>query len=121
MSTRHFHEKWLKLRPAVEASVEMRREASRRFSKQMAGHLALETVRALKYGRFLRAQKNMIAALRLHPWGSIRVATSASTFRYMVAMAKEDLFGHRSPTSIENERTTNHEDYHLQGTVSRTN
>jgi glycosyltransferase involved in cell wall biosynthesis len=120
MSTRRFHEKWLKLRPRVEVSVEMRREAWRRFSKLMAGHLLLETARALRYGRFLRAQKNMIAALRLHPWGSIRVATSASTFRYMIAMAKEHLFGRRSPTTIENERTTSHEDYHLQGAVSRT-
>jgi glycosyltransferase involved in cell wall biosynthesis len=121
MSTHHFHEKWLKLRPELEASVEMRREAWRRFSKQMAGHLLLETARALRYGQFLRAQKNMMAALRLHPWGSIRVATSASTFRFMVAIAKGQLFGQRSSTSIENERTTNHEDYHLQGTVSRTN
>lgn len=120
MSTRHFHEKWLKLRPAVEASVEMRQEAWRRFSKQMAGHLSLETARALKYGQFRRARKNMMAALRLHPRASVRVATSASTFRLMVAIAKEHLFGHRSPTSIENERT-NHEDYNLQGTVSRTN
>jgi glycosyltransferase involved in cell wall biosynthesis len=121
MSTRHFHRKWLKLRTAMEAPVELRREAWRRFSKQMATHLLLESARSLRYGRILRAQKNMIAAARLHPWSSIRVATNPSSFRFLLAIAKEQLFGQGSPTSIEDERTTNHEDYHLQGTAPRTN
>jgi hypothetical protein len=54
----------------------------------MAAHLGLETARAFKYGHFLRAQKNMMAALSLHPWGSLRVATSSSTFRFMLSKAK---------------------------------
>lgn len=93
MSTRHFRRKWLKLARAAEAPARRRREVWRRFSRNMATHLALETARAFKYGHFLRAQKNMVAAFSLHPWGSLRLATSPSTYRSVLAMAKGNVRG----------------------------
>lgn len=90
MVTRQFREKWLKLPRAVAASGSVRRDARRRFSEYMARHLALETGRALGHRQFLRAQKNVVAALRLHPTGVIRLATSGSSIRRMWSKACEN-------------------------------
>ncbi|HWT00787.1 MAG TPA: glycosyltransferase family A protein [Pyrinomonadaceae bacterium] len=87
-ATRQFRRKWMKLPRAAEATARRRREAWRQFSRQMAAHLALETARALKYGHLLRSQKNLAAALSLHPWGSVRLATSPAAFRSALARAK---------------------------------
>ncbi len=83
MATRQFREGWLKLPRAAAASNSVRRDARRRFSKYMVRHLALETGRALGHHQFLRVQKNIVAALRLHPMGVIRIATSGSSFKQM--------------------------------------
>ena len=88
MSTCHFRQKWSRLPRAAEASVGCRREARRRFSKNMARHLVFETARAAVSGHFLRAQKNALAALRLHPWGSARVIDISSTLRFLLAGAR---------------------------------
>lgn len=88
MSTRLFRRKWLALPRACDAPVQMRRDAWRQFSKNMAGHLWLETVRAFKYGHYLRAQKNVLAALRLHSLGSVRAATSPSNLGLLWTRAK---------------------------------
>ena len=88
MSTRQFRRRWLKLPRAAAAPARRRREAWRQFSKYMAAHLCLETARAFSYGQLLRAQKNVVAAVSLHPWGSIRLAASPSTFRAALARAK---------------------------------
>jgi hypothetical protein len=88
MSTRYARQKWFKLPRATQASEKCRREARRLFSKNMARHLTFETARAAMSGHFLRAQKNALAALRLHPWASARVMVSSSTLRFLLASAK---------------------------------
>jgi glycosyltransferase involved in cell wall biosynthesis len=93
MSTHHFRKKWLKLPRAAEACAKRRREVWQQFSRNMAAHLALETTRALKYGHLRSAPKNMIAALSLHPWASFRLATSPSTFLFMLGTVKGSLYG----------------------------
>lgn len=92
MSTRHFQKKWLKLVRAAEAPAKKRRVVWQEFSRNMAAHLALETARAFKYGNFLCAPKNLMAALSLHPWGSMRLAASPSTFVFLRAAARGELF-----------------------------
>ena len=92
MSTHHFQKKWLKLARAAEAPAKKRREVSQEFSRNMAAHLALETARALKYGNFLCAPKNLMAALSLHPWGSMRLAASPSTFVFLCTAARREMF-----------------------------
>ena len=69
LSTRQLRQCWLKLPRAARAPARLRREASWRFSKTMGGHLAIETIRSLAYGRVWRAQRCAFAALRLHPRG----------------------------------------------------
>lgn len=93
MSTNQFRQKWLKLPPSKRALQSLKREAWRRFSKNMAGHLAFETARALKGRQFQRAQKNMLAALRLHPWGLLRLATSSSSLKFLWAKANGNRSG----------------------------
>ncbi len=88
MSTRHLRRKWMKLPRATQAAGKCRREAERRFSKNMASHLAFETARAAMSGHFLQAQKNAFIALGLHPWGSVRVMASSSTLRFLLASVK---------------------------------
>lgn len=82
-ATRQFRRKWLKLPRTVEAPAALRRDVRRRFSRYMARHLALETGRALSHRQFIRAQKNLLALLRLHPWSAIQLATSSSSIRLL--------------------------------------
>jgi len=76
ISTRLMHRKWFELQPAVDACAKKRREVYRRFSKNMASHLAFETVRAVREGSLFCARRNAVAALQLHPWSSVKLALS---------------------------------------------
>jgi len=69
LSTRQFRRRWLKMERAVRSPARLRREAARRFSKNMASHLAFEAARSLAHGSVLRAQRCVFAALRFHPRG----------------------------------------------------
>ncbi|HEV2915478.1 MAG TPA: glycosyltransferase family 2 protein [Pyrinomonadaceae bacterium] len=82
-ATRQLGRKWLRLPRAAAAPEAKRSDARRRFSENMASHLAFETARAFRERQFGRAQANGLAALRLHPWGCVRVAASPSTIRFM--------------------------------------
>lgn len=87
MSTQQFRRKWLRLERTARLPEPRRRELWQQFSFNMAAHLAVETARSINYGHLLRAQRNMMAALCLHPWGSMRLATSSQTFRFISALA----------------------------------
>ena len=87
MSTSLFRRKWLNLPRAAEGSARKRRQARQQFSKNMASHLVFETARAFLTGHFLGAQKNALAALRLHPCASVRVAATY-TLRLLLESAK---------------------------------
>ena len=77
-STRHLQHKWFKLQPAVDAQARKRQVVWRQFSENMACHLAVETIRAVKAGDLSCAPKNAVAALHLHPWSSVRSALNFS-------------------------------------------
>jgi Glycosyl transferase family 2 len=88
MCAHHLRRKWLKLPRAAQGRAAQRREVWRQFSRYMASHLIFETARALRGRQFLRAQKNALAALRLHPWASVRVALSSPALRFLWTRAK---------------------------------
>ena len=53
----------------AQAAPVVRRQAARRFSQNMASHLANEAIRALSRGQVMRANHCVIAALRHHSPG----------------------------------------------------
>lgn len=122
MCAHHLRRKWLKLPRAAQAQAEKRREAWRQFSRYMASHLIFETARALRSRQFLRARKNALAALRLHPWASVRVAFSAPALRFLWTRAKGGrarAVGARSFELRRDQLKANDENPSLQGTVLR--
>ena len=76
-------ERWLKLPRALCAPEEKRRAARLQFSRNMANHLIWDAGRSLGRGRPLAAQRSLLAALRLHPWGVAHRATRPSNFRFI--------------------------------------
>ncbi|HYG81377.1 MAG TPA: glycosyltransferase [Pyrinomonadaceae bacterium] len=99
--------KWFRLARAAAAPPERRHEARRRLSKNMASHLAVETARAAAAGHLLLAQRNALAALRLHPWASARVMFSPPALGFLAAGArgKATTIGrYDSPLETEAER-----------------
>jgi hypothetical protein len=104
MSTRQLRRKWLRLPRAASAPASVRRDAWRQFSKNVVGQLAFETARALSHRQFFRARNNILAALRWHPWASVRAATSAAAIRHLWGRVKENqAWGDRSSHSIQNQ------------------
>lgn len=87
LSTDLFHQKWLKLNRVAEAPAWKRRQIKRQFSRNMASHLVFATARALVAGHFRGVQKNVLAALRLHPYASVR-ATATYTLRFLSGSAR---------------------------------
>ena len=79
--------KWLKLPRAAAAPRDQRRHVRQEFSRNLASHLVFETARALAIGHFSGAQKNALAALRLHPLASVRVAIRCAV-RFLSATAR---------------------------------
>jgi glycosyltransferase involved in cell wall biosynthesis len=69
MSTRQFRRHWLRMPRVAQASPAMRRKAARRFSQNMASHLASEAIRSLSRGQVMRANHCVVAALRHHSPG----------------------------------------------------
>jgi glycosyltransferase involved in cell wall biosynthesis len=69
MSTRQFRRHWLRLPRVAQASPAVRRKAARRFSQNMASHLASEAIRSLSRGQVMRANHCVVAALRHHSPG----------------------------------------------------
>ena len=87
LSTNLFRQKWIKLNRVVEAPPSKRRQITRQFSRNMASHLVCETARALVAGHLSGAQKNALAALRLHPDESVRAAATY-TLRFLSVTAR---------------------------------
>jgi hypothetical protein len=81
LSTRQFRRKWLGLSRAASAPESARRRAWRLFSKNAAGHLVYEAARALGSRQFLQAQRNVRAAICLHPRGLLRWAAVSALRR----------------------------------------
>ena len=75
--------RWLTLPRALGAPAAKRSTARRQFSRNMANHLIWETGRCLRRGHFLSAQKNLLAALTLHPFGVAHRVTRPSNFRFV--------------------------------------
>jgi glycosyltransferase involved in cell wall biosynthesis len=69
LSTKQFRQRWLKMSRVALASKAARRKVSRQFSQNMASHLAWEAVRSFSCGQLGRANRCVVAALRLHPRG----------------------------------------------------
>jgi glycosyltransferase involved in cell wall biosynthesis len=69
LSTRQFRRHWLRMPRVAQASPVVRRKAARRFSQNMASHLASEAVRSLSCGQVMRANRCVVAALRHHSPG----------------------------------------------------
>ena len=87
LSTDLFRQKWLKLNRVAEAPAWKRRQIKRQFSRNMARHLVFETGRAMVAGHFSGVQKNVLAALRLHPYASVRAAATY-TIRFLSVSAR---------------------------------
>jgi glycosyltransferase involved in cell wall biosynthesis len=87
LSTRQFRESWMALPRVAEVSASKRRESSRLFSENMAGHLLWETWRAFASGELKTAGRNMLGAMRLHPAATVRVAARRTSFRFFLAHA----------------------------------
>lgn len=83
--TRTHRERWLKLPRALNATASVRRNARRRFSRNMANHLIWEAGRGLKHGHFLAAQKNLLTAFSLHPAGVAHRVSRPSNFGFLFA------------------------------------
>ena len=69
LSTRQFRRHWLRMPRVAQASPAVRRKAARRFSQNMASHLATEAIRSLSRGQVMRANRCVVAALRHHSHG----------------------------------------------------
>jgi glycosyltransferase involved in cell wall biosynthesis len=83
--TRTHRQHWLQLPRALGAPAAKRRDARRRFSRNMANHLIWEAGRGLKHGHFFTVQKNLLTALSLHPLGFAHRVTRPSNFRFLLA------------------------------------
>jgi glycosyltransferase involved in cell wall biosynthesis len=91
LSARELRRRWLALPRAALAPPEERREVWRRFSKNLAEHLAWETASALASGQLRRAGRLALAQLRLHPSGLFAVTgrwARPSTLRALLAGAR---------------------------------
>jgi glycosyltransferase involved in cell wall biosynthesis len=81
LSTRQFHECWMKLPRVALAQPGMRRQTTRQFSQNMASHLVWESARTLSRGNVIDANRCIVAALRLHSkgiaWRALRQLSTA--------------------------------------------
>jgi glycosyltransferase involved in cell wall biosynthesis len=67
VAVRQFRRRWMNLQRAANASRESRQAAWRGFCENMAEHLIWESARAVRYGHFYQASKNVLTVRRLHP------------------------------------------------------
>jgi glycosyltransferase involved in cell wall biosynthesis len=84
--TRTWRTRWIKLARAGAADESKRKEAWRRLSQNMANHLVWEAGRELLCRHPLRAQKNLLVGLRLHPLGMLHRTTRPSNFRFLARL-----------------------------------
>jgi glycosyltransferase involved in cell wall biosynthesis len=90
LATRRFYDYWLKLPRAKACSDRTRRRVSQKFSNNMAKHLLWEAVRSLASGEVLRSQKNILAAIRLCPAGTVRALLRPKNFRFLLTHAPKE-------------------------------
>lgn len=83
--TRAHRERWMTLPRAASAPDAARREAARRFSRNMATHLVWEAGRGISHRDFGAARASLLAAVRLHPAGVVHRATRPSNFRFLLS------------------------------------
>lgn len=84
LSTRRFHDNWMSLPRAGQASVGKRQTISRKFSDNMAKHLLWEAMRLAAAGDPLRSPENILAAIRLCPTGVVRALLRTKNFRSLL-------------------------------------
>jgi len=99
LSTERFRQNWSLLSRVQQASARRRREISRRFSFNMARHLLWEAVRSMAAGQLLRAQKNILTALRLCPSGVARALVRPKSFRFLLTHAPAERRAFKSSAS----------------------
>jgi Glycosyl transferase family 2 len=99
LSTERFRQNWFLLSRVQQASARRRREISRRFSFNMARHLLWEAVRSMAAGQLLRAQKNILTALRLCPSGVARALVRPKSFRFLLTRAPAERRAFKSNAS----------------------
>jgi hypothetical protein len=80
----------LKLPQAMSVSATVRRDATRRFSKNIARQMAVETISALRHHHYAAARKNLLTTIRLHPRASFRLLASSAAIRHLQGWAKGD-------------------------------
>ena len=73
-SVRQFRQRWMKLPRTAAAPPRARREAWRRFSRNVAAHLVWGALRSLRYGDVAQAAQNTLTVLRLCPLSAVRLA-----------------------------------------------
>lgn len=87
LSITHFHAKCLQMARMKTASHRERRQAWRKFSLNIAEHLAWETLRSLRAGQLNRAFSGARTLLRLHPTTLIHLTrrwASAATVKTLL-------------------------------------
>ena len=90
LSTKRFGRLWMRLPRAAGAPAQKRAEVRRRFSENMASHLIWNAYRLVAAGRPLDAQRNLLAALRLHPGASLRLLARPASFRSLFKLAPRE-------------------------------
>lgn len=71
---RQFHNVWMKLPRAAQATKKERRAVQKTFSDNMFEHLIYELVRAARHGRVMRSVSSLSLIARLQPTTAFRVA-----------------------------------------------
>jgi hypothetical protein len=87
LSITHFRARCLQMARMTTASHRERRQAWRRFSLNIAEHLAWEAFRSLRAGQIVRAFSSARTLLRLHPTSLVQLTrrwARASTLRAML-------------------------------------
>lgn len=82
-------ERWMTLPRALAAPPAKRREAARRFSRNMATHLLWEAGRGVRHRELAVARANLLTALRLHPAALAHRATRPASLRFLLSRARD--------------------------------
>ena len=97
LSASQFHERWMSLARAVDASPNVRRAAWNRFSTNMARHLVWEALRALSRARLRQSAHNLLMALRLFPLQVVREIFNGTNIRALLVKFKNRPVGTGTP------------------------
>jgi glycosyltransferase involved in cell wall biosynthesis len=99
LCVRQFRRRWLVLPRAAAASPQMKRLAWRRFSANVAAHLAWAAMRSARYGEKTQAAANVFALLRLCPVAALRLARTRNLLYLLRTIVKQA--GQTAPTYSE--------------------